>query len=125
MRQANRLVLAFIICLTAMGIAIVGTHTAPISSENPPNNHSEVAKVFVKVVIGIDEPLTEQQKPEEWIVQQTTRFSSPYVWETTDWLEVTENNQRIYSSMMGGRLIEVRLIPNEQPQRLTVEINGL
>lgn len=125
MRQANRLVLAFIICLTAVVIAVAGTHIVSTSSENPQNNHSETSKVFVKVVVGMDEPLTEQQQIEEWIVHETSKLGSPYALGLTDWIQVTESKQEIYASMRGGRIIEARLVNNEQPSQVTVEITGL
>jgi hypothetical protein len=90
MRQVNRLLQKFIICLTAVGIAIAGTHIVPTLSENHPNQGNESGKVFVQVIGGDNEKLAGQTLAAEWIVQATAQLGSPYAWERTDWIEVME-----------------------------------
>lgn len=122
MRQANRLVL--IICLITVEITIAMTHIVPSLSENPRNQNGESDKLFVQVIGGNNEQLAGQTLAAEWIIQATSQLGSPYAWEKTDWVELTQNKQEIYTTMMGGRLIEARLLPKEKPEQVTVEITG-
>ncbi|MGK7942033.1 MAG: hypothetical protein AB4062_18135 [Crocosphaera sp.] len=110
--------------ITALIIAIVSVLIVPTSSNNIPNNNNEKHNIFVQVIGGNNEQLAGQTLAAEWIIQATAQLGSPYAWEHTDWIEVTENKQEIYRTMMGGRLIEVRLLPQETQDKVTVEITG-
>jgi hypothetical protein len=48
-------------------------------------------QLLVMVLTGSDDLLSDHRPAAAWLTQEIANLGSPYAWELTDWIEVTES----------------------------------
>jgi hypothetical protein len=81
------------LCYLFLMVAAVGAEPA-----------AEATAVRVKVLYGTDDA-GQKAEIEEWISKEVSKAGSPIAAPYTKWIELTGEEQELYASMMGGRII--------------------
>lgn len=79
------------------------------------------AKVSVRVLYGTADE-SQKAEIEPWISKFVADAGSPIAAPYTGWITLTDDEQELYSSMMGGRIIKGKVAAKDDS--LNVEING-
>lgn len=66
-------------------------------------------RVMIKVVAGQDRQPAGVPGSEAWVIEQTAKLGSPHASDNTAWKRLTDEDQVLYRSSMGGRLIRAQL----------------